>query len=236
MIPIGKNWKGILDVSAFVNQYDNMMEFEFGVFNPDSIPLSIDANNPGYLGNWIGFKASNNESARITGIEASFSSIGKIGQVELASLIGYTFMNPVSLNRDSSYVISLSSYKMDENGVETWDNTLKYRFKHMFKGDIEATWKGVGLGFSARYNSSVVNIDRIFEENILGQYILPGLKEYREKNNKGSLVFDARVSYKFLKHYKASFIVNNILNNEYVTRPGDIQPPRTFVLQVQATF
>lgn len=236
VIPIGKNWKGILDVSGFINQYDNMMEFEFGVFNPDDIPLSIDPTNPGYLGNWIGFKAANNETARISGLEASFSSIGKIGQVELASLIGYTYMNPVSLNRDSSYIISLSSYKMNENGEESWDNTLKYRFRHMFKGDIEATWKGVSLGFSARYNSRVVNIDRIFEENILGQYILPGLKEYREKNDKGSLVFDTRVAYKFLNHYKVSFIVNNILNEEYVTRPGDIQPPRTFVLQVQVTF
>ncbi|MCO5259689.1 MAG: TonB-dependent receptor [Crocinitomicaceae bacterium] len=235
VIPIGQNWKGIFDVAGFVNQYDDMMEFEFGIYNPDSISLSIDPNNPGYLGKWIGFRAANNESARIMGLEATFSSIGKIGQVELASMIGYTYMNPISLNTDSLYLLTLSTYKV-ENGVESYDKTLKYRFRHMFKGDIEATWRGASLGFSARYTSRVANIDRIFEEGILGQYILPGLREYREKNDKGALVFDARIGYRFLEHYRVSFIVNNLLNNEYVTRPGDIQPPRTFILQVQLTF
>ncbi len=236
VIPIGNNWKGIIDIAGFINQYDNMMEFEFGVYNPDSIPLSIDPNDPGFLGKWIGFRAANNESARITGLEASFSSIGKIGEVELASLIGYTYMDPVSLNTDSSYVTSLSSYQVDESGAATWDNTLKYRFRHLFRGDIEATWKGISLGFSAKYNSKVVNIDKVFEESIFGTEILPGLKRYRQEKDNGALVFDARVGYKFMEHYRVSFIINNFLNAEYTTRPGDIQAPRNFMVQIQATF
>lgn len=235
VIPIGNNWKGIIDVAGFINQYNNMMEFEFGIYNPDSIPLNIDPNDPGFLGKWIGFRAANNESARITGLEASFSSIGKIGQVELASLIGYTYMDPVSLNQDSSYLASLSSYKV-ENGVETWDNTLKYRFRHLFRGDIEATWKGISLGFSAKYNSKVVNIDKVFEESIFGTEILPGLKRYRAEKDNGALVFDARIGYKFMEHYRVSFIINNFLNAEYTTRPGDIQAPRNFMIQIQVTF
>jgi outer membrane receptor protein involved in Fe transport len=35
---------------------------------------------------------------------------------------------------------------------------------------------------------------------------------------------------------KINFIANNLLNAEYVTRPGDIQPPRSFVLQLQFQF
>lgn len=236
IVPIGKNWKGIFDLAGFINHYENMMEFEFGIYNPDTIPLSIDPGDPGFLGKWIGFRAANNESARITGLEASFSSIGKIGEVELASLIGYTYMDPVSLNRDSTYVTSLSSYEVGEDGTATWDNTLKYRFRHLFRGDIEATWKGISIGFSARYNSKVVNIDDVFEENIFGTEILPGLKEYRKNYDNGALVFDARAGYKFLEHYRVSFIVNNFLNAEYTTRPGDIQAPRNFIIQVQATF
>lgn len=236
IIPIGKNWKGIFDIAGFINQYDNMMEFEFGIYNPDSIPLSIDPNDPGFLAKWIGFRAANNESARITGLEASFSSIGNIGQVEVASLIGYTYMDPVSLNQDSSYIASLSSYEIDDNGIEKWDKTLKYRFRHMFRGDIEVTWKGVSLGFSARYNSKVANIDRVFEESIFGTEILPGLKQYRKEYDNGALVFDARAGYKFLKHYRVGFIVNNLLNAEYTTRPGDIQAPRNFMIQFQASF
>ncbi len=236
IIPIGKNWKGIFDVAGFINQYSNMMEFEFGIYNPDSIPISIDPNDPGFLAKWIGFRAANNESARITGLETSFSSIGKIKEVELASLIGYTYMNPVSLNEDSLYVQSLSSYKVDANGNPTWDNTLKYRFRHMIRGDIEATWKGISLGFSVRYNSKVVNIDRVFEEQIFGIEILPGLKSYRENVDKGALVFDTRIGYKFLDHYRVGFVVNNLLNAEYTTRPGDIQAPRNFLVQLQASF
>lgn len=233
---IGENWKGMLDVAGFINQYNNMMEFVFGIWNPDSIALSLNPDDPGYLNKWIGFRASNAEKARITGIEASFNSLGKIGEVELTSLIGYTYMNPVSLNSDSAYFQTFSTYDFS---TKTFDNTLKYRFRHMFKADIEATWKGISLGFSARYRSHMVNVDKTFEEEAVvgtGIYIMPGLKQYREQNNKGALVFDARLGYNFLKHYRVGFVVNNLLNNEYVSRPGDVQPPRTFLLQLQLKF
>src|SRR5690606_35079783 len=125
----------------------------------------------------------------------------------------------------------------DGTVTSTYDNTLKYRFNHLFRGDIEATWKGISLGFSGRYNSKMVNIDKIFEESILGTYILPGLKSYRENiDNRGALVFDARIGYTFLEHYRFGFIVNNVFNREYTTRPGDIQPPRHFMVQLQVKF
>jgi iron complex outermembrane receptor protein len=228
-VKIGKNWKGLIDVSGFVNQYNNMMEFTFGAFKPDSIPWNIsDPNDPGYVNKWFGFQAQNAEKARISGIEFSFNSQGKIKEVELTSLVGYTYMNPVSLNQDSAYISTFSDPE---------STTLKYRFKHLVKADVEATWKGISLGASARYNSFMSNIDRIFEEEIVpGTSILPGLKQYREKNNKGAFVMDARVGYSFAEHYRVGFIVNNILNAEYVTRPGDIQAPRSFILQLQMKF
>jgi iron complex outermembrane receptor protein len=80
------------------------------------------------------------------------------------------------------------------------------------------------------------NIDYIFENPFLGVEILPGLKEYREKYNKGSLVFDTRIAYEFSEKLRLGFMVNNVLNAEYTSRPGDIQAPRTFLIQVQAKF
>lgn len=239
-VKIGKNWKGLIDVAGFVNQYDNMMEFQFGVFNPETSER-LDPDSPDYeseiiaiLGNGysindiFGFSAVNAEAARISGIEFSFNSQGKIKEVELTSLIGYTYMNPLSLNTDSNYVKTFS---------DSTSTVLKYRFKHLVKADIEAKWKGFSLGVSARYNSYMENIDRIFEDEITGGlYILPGLKEYREINNRGNLVFDARVGYEFLDHYRVGFIVNNVLNEEYVTRPGDVKAPRNFILQLQMKF
>ncbi|MBL1281135.1 MAG: TonB-dependent receptor [Fluviicola sp.] len=232
VIKIGKNWKGIIDVAGFINEYSNMMEFTFGAYKPDSIAWSLDPNNVGYVSNWFGFQAQNAEKARITGFEVSFNSQGSIGEVELTSLIGYTYMNPVSLNADSAYVTTFS---------DSASTMLKYRFNHLAKADIEAEWKGMSIGFSARYNSFMSNIDKTFEEGITlatGEVIpiLAGLKEYREKNNTGSLVFDFRMGYEFNNHYRLGFVINNILNTEYVTRPGDVRAPRAYMLQLQMKF
>ena len=222
------SWKGYLDLAAFVNQYSNMMEFTFGVFNPSNIPLSNDPNNPGYINKWIGFQAQNVEKARISGLDFSFNSMGKLGKVELISLIGYTYMNPISLNKNTAYTATYS---------DTSTNMLKYRFKHLAKADIEANYQKWGLGASMRYSSFMSNIDKVFEEPIAGTtYILPGLKEYRQKYNKGNLVFDARIAYKINENFRVSFIVNNLLNAEYSSRPGDIQPPRNFIAQLQMKF
>ncbi len=225
------DWKGYFDVSGFVNQYSNMVEFTFGVYNPDTIALSLNPEDLGYIINWVGFQAQNAERARIAGIEFSFNSTGKIGDVDLTSLLGYTYMDPVSLNQDSLYRQTFS---------DTSINLLKYRFRHLAKVDIQASYKKFFVGFSCRYNSYMQNIDRVFEQNLDPSggelYILPGLAEYRAKYNKGNFIVDTRMGYKINDAMKINFIANNLLNAEYVTRPGDIQPPRSFVLQLQFQF
>jgi iron complex outermembrane receptor protein len=67
-------------------------------------------------------------------------------------------------------------------------------------------------------------------------YILPGLDQYRELNNKGLAVVDARFGYEIKEHYRIGFMVNNVFNTEYVSRPGDVQAPRSFILQLQLKF
>jgi iron complex outermembrane receptor protein len=226
LFPIG-TWKAMVDVAAFINEYDNMMEFTFGNYLPAGATPSTDPNNPYYILKWLGFRAENAEKARISGIEFSMNSQGKIKEVELVALIGYTYMNPISLNNDSIYRLSFS----DENS-----QILKYRFNHLAKADVEATWKKISFGFSMRYASYMSNIDAIFEDGIAGTQILPGLKKYRTENNKGALVFDARFGWKITSSIRLGLIVNNLLNAEYVTRPGDVQAPRNFMVQLQVKF
>jgi outer membrane receptor protein involved in Fe transport len=231
-------WQGIIDVSGFVNEYDNMMEFTFGFYKPDSIPISLNPSQPGYIPNWLGFMATNAEKARITGLEVSFNSKGKIGPIEILSLLGYTYMNPISLNRDSTYMSTFS---------DSGSTMLKYRFKHLAKGDIELNYKSFSIGFSCRFNSFVPNIDAAFEDGLsINGYplivdgkqveILPGFKNYRETHQNPTLVFDTRMAYNFKESYRLSFLINNIMNAEYMTRPGDIQAPRSFVIQFSAKF
>jgi len=232
-------WKGMFDISAFINEYSNMMEFSFIYYNPlTQLPYNFFnpspedlqfSSNPNYdLNDFIGFQAQNAEKARITGLDFSFNSSGKMGNVEIISLIGYTYMNPISLNTDPSYTFYFS---------DPTSKMLKYRFKHLAKADVEASYKKISLGFSFRYNSFMKNIDKMFEQPIAGStYILPGLEEYRKKYNKGVFVIDFRLGYKLKDNFRIGLIANNILNTEYSSRPGDIQAPRNFMAQLQMKF
>lgn len=220
------DWKAMVDVAGFINSYSNMTEFAFGVFKPDTMAF-LQTTNPSainYLYNWVGFQAQNAERARITGIEFSISSSGHIGELEILSLLGYTYMNPISLNSDPSYVATFS---------DTTSSMLKYRFKHLVKADIEFNYKKYGIGFSGRYNSFMRNIDIAFEDGILGTEILVGMDHYRALFNRGVPVFDIRLNYAFSQELKINFIVNNLTNAEYVSRPGAIQAPRNFMVQLQ---
>ncbi len=225
ILKFGK-WMGMIDVAGFVNQYSNMTEFSFGVYKPDTMAF-LQTSNPNainYLYNWVGFQAQNAEKARITGLEFSFNSSGKIGNVEVVSLLGYTYMNPISLNNDPIYIASFS---------DTSTNMLKYRFNHLAKADVQASYKKWSIGGSMRYNSFMKNIDRAFEVGVLGTELLVGMQHYRQQYNKGVFVFDARLSYELKKGIKLNFIANNFLNAEYASRPGDLQAPRNFTLQLQ---
>lgn len=234
------DWKGMIDFSGFINNYNNMIEFSFGFYNPQNgnsidiytaegqAELSYIQQTYGYtIQQIIGFGAQNVEKARISGLELSFNSTGKIKDVEIVSLIGYTYMNPVSLNADPKYTV----YNSDST------NILKYRFRHLVRADIEAVYKKWGFGISNRYNSYMRNIDKVFEDAIAGNtFILPGLKKYRKVYNKGNITFDARISYQCTEKLKASFIANNVFNTETTSRPGDIQAPRNFLVQLAMKF
>lgn len=245
LVKIGDTWKGFFDVAAFLNQYSNMTEFTFNAYNPltgdkltflgagiaspedsaiwnDLVAQGLTINNV------LGFRSDNAEKARITGLELSFNSAGMINKVEVVTLIGYTYMNPVSLNNDSTYRKTFS---------DTSSSMLKYRFKHLAKLDVQLNYKKFSFGISSRYNSFMNNIDAIFEGSIPtqtgSQEILPGLDGYRQRNNTGSIIFDSRFSYDIKTGIKINFIANNVFNQEYASRPGDIQAPRNFMVQMQ---
>ena len=197
---------GYIDAAAFWSEYNNMIEFTFGIYKPDSIRIPTLRD--------IGFKSLNVGKARITGVDISVSGVGKIGEMPLKFFIGYTYMNPIDLSADTLK-----------------NNILKYRYRHEVKGDIQLSHRMFSTGLSMVYRSFMERIDKAFEEKILGQEILPGLKEYRRKYDKGAFVFDFRFSYRLSPETKLSLIVKNLFNKEYMGRPGDIRPPRSVSLQ-----
>lgn len=242
-------WKGFLDVSGFINEYQNMTEYTFARYDTNTFQPVPSGINPAAK---IGFSSRNVQAARITGVDVSLVGAGKIGGVKVTVLAGYTFMNPKPINPDSAYLASFSSLvepdtnnynqphydkNLDVNSDSVSMN-LKYRFNHLFKFDVQLDYNRFSAGVSYRYNSYIHNIDYSFVE--IGSQpslnFLTGLGEYRERNRKGTSIIDFRFSYELNEYSKINFLVNNVTNLEYQTRPGWVMPPRTYVVQLSFKF
>ena len=172
-----------------------------------SAPLSLFA-----------FQSRNVGDTRIIGTELSISGFGEIGNVTTYLLAGYTYIDPIY--KDSTIVTESSS--------ET--NVLKYRNKHSLKFDLEFHYKKFIIGSGYIYNSRVEAIDLTLQSPLFG------VKEYRDKNNKGYGNLDFRLSYSFNKHFKLALISQNVLNEEYMVRPGSLEAPRSFTLRADYKF
>ncbi len=243
-IKIG-GWKGYLDVAGFLTEYKNMIEFVFGPW--DSV--YIDLNGGSYQLHGFGFRSFNIGDTRIKGVDISLSGSGEIfSGVKMSVIAGYTFIDPQQISFDSAYVKVVNSpfdtIMLGKNSYLGSDSSyfLKYRFSHMVKADVELTYKKVSFGISMRYNSFMKNVDKAFVKKIQPYpvfpvtEIVPGLEHYRETHHTGDAIFDARLSYQATKFMKAAFLVKNVFNREYMGRPADMQPPRSFVTQFSFVF
>ena len=218
------NWLGYADAAYFWTEYQDMMEFGFGS-TPDG---------PGFI-------TSNTGDTQITGFEVSLAGKGQLGPFEMGILTGYTYIDPiykefnVFYERDSNgdFVLNENGEKIATgNDALTSDyanNVLKYRFKHNFKSDIQLKYKKVSVGGSFQYNSFMEAIDNLFITALPLE-----IGEYRAENNKGEGVLDARIMFDVTENYSLTFIVNNVLNNEYTIRPALMEPPRHFTLKFSA--
>ncbi|MBN1414244.1 MAG: TonB-dependent receptor [Bacteroidales bacterium] len=212
-----RNLSGFLDVSFFCSRYKDMIEYTFGIYKPDSIV------NPTF--EHVGFKALNVGNAQITGVEISLTGEGKILGLPFAVQAGYTYIYPIDMDYNSSDTSNLLD-----------NNILKYRYQHSVKVDAELGWKKLTTGFSFVYNSFMKNVDPVFTDPVIGNLILPGYPEYRINHQKGYVVIDHRISYNLTGNSRIAIITKNILNEEYIGRPGDIGPPRNITIQLSVNF
>ena len=209
-------WKAYADLAAFYTEYHNMMEFTFGTF--DSITFVQILDELEQIGQPFGFQSQNVSEAQISGLEFTIGADGLIGSFPVMLLAGYTYTNPIDLNTDSIY----NSWKSGES------NLLKYRFKHSFSMIANISYGKFTLGSSILHNGNIENIDRFFEFS----FVLPGLKEYREENNKGFVRTDFSISFEATKHLEFSLQLKNAFNKEYMIRPGYIAAPRNLTFQL----
>ncbi len=217
---------GFIDIATFRQEYENFVEFNAGVWGKD----------PDFSKN-LGFRFLNTGRARVQGIDASITGTGEISKALTITIIaGYTYAQPRSLTPSEIYyndpTVTNIPFTYNSTSSDTTDNVLKYRIEHVGKLDIEVTRKSISTGISGRYFSFMRNIDNFFILADVPSLFPTGITNFREENNRGSLIFDYRISYSFRRHIKLSLIINNLFNKEYSLRPMTVEAPRTTMLQV----
>ena len=221
-----KNLKCFVDLAAFWQEYSNTIEFTYGFWDKNKDIYGDDSLS-------AGFKFVNTGDTRVRGLEVSIAGEGNLSKnMKLDILCGYTYVLPQAVYPNRVYAIDSTPQAMTYNftSTDTTNNILKYRFKHIAKADVQLTYKKFFVGASWRYFSPMQNIDKTFYrlENVLHS----GIEKYRDRNNYGTHIFDARIGAEVTKKLKVSFVVNNVFNKSYSLRPLKIESPRTFALQL----
>ena len=230
-------FRSFIDIAAFIMRYDDMMEFTFGQWGEPEFDENGNVSN--FFG--LGFKSVNVGKTEISGIELSITGEGKINEITKINFIGgYTYMNPISLELNKSYANDYYGNPITYNNSSSDSTILKYRYRNVAKIDIELLRDKFSIGSSVRYNDFMSNIDYIFTTDLINNgdpnfgvdALIPGINESREKFKDGDLVFDIRVGYQLDEISKIGFVVNNLFNREYMSRPANMMPPRTFAFQL----
>jgi iron complex outermembrane receptor protein len=219
---------GYLDLAGFWQEYDNTIEYMFGIWDIASST------------SFAGFKFLNTGRSRVLGVDASFSGIAKVNKhSELTFMAGYNYIVPKTLNPDYVYAVDDFNRKFSYNStsLDSASRILKYRFLHNIKADAEIVFrKKLAIGMSAKYFSKIINMDRIiqeFEEFTKDAPYIQNIRymDYFNAHRLGNIILDARVSYQIHPQHKLALIGSNILNRSYSLRPLKIEPPRTIMVQ-----
>jgi hypothetical protein len=170
----------------------------------------------------------------------SASIAGKVGNYMIMGMVGYTYTYPVPKFGADTTASSLSPI-------------LKYRNRHSIKADIGVETKRITFGANIIWRSAMENVDKLFCDErdpetisnltdyafhqFFSQTILPGYWDYRIANAKKNYFnIDLRFGFKFSEYISANFIVKNLLNAEFVGRPGDMHAPRRYEIMISSNF
>ena len=79
-----------------------------------------------------------------------------------------------------------------------------------------------GLPIAVLRNSPIV---------LFGNGTIAKINDARDKFSNGDLIIDSRIGYQINNIFKLGFVINNLLNTEYMSRPANMMPPRTYAFQ-----
>ena len=221
-----RNYYGYIDVAGFIQEYENTIEYLFGFWDPT---FAI-----------AGFRFLNTGKSRVSGVDLSVTGSGKINRNSgVRTMAGYNYITPKTLEPDKIFGTDGRGieYSYISTSVDPSDNILKYRFLHTVKADIEVYTKIISVGFTIKYFSRIVNLDKAIEDfekatESAGGTVQPvRYMDYFYNHNNGNTIVDVRISAELADRHKISLISNNILNRWYSLRPLKAEPMRTIMLQ-----
>ncbi len=231
------NFNATADACFFWQEYENLIQFQFKQWVKDSFYIDYNATPPQFVGipGKIGFKAVNYPNTRTAGYEVALDGEGNIGDFYITTLCGYTYTYPVDLD-SAANLKSFGNYMKGffdaMNGLTPEERTavLAYRNRHLVKIDAEVKYKRFSIGYGSQYYSVYDKIDAPL------YVLIPGMENFLQNVGAGDWVHNARTSYQLNNNVTLAFLVNNIANREYTTRPGRIDPPRNFLLQIRVNL
>jgi outer membrane receptor protein involved in Fe transport len=106
---------------------------------------------------------------------------------------------------------------------------MPYRNRTTAKFDIDLAYRKFTFGYSLFYYSIYEKVDNFV-------LFLPGVKKFFTNAGNSDLVHNIRLGLKPNNNYSVAFLLNNLTNREYATRPGKLDPARTFVVQILVNF
>lgn len=253
-------FKGYIDIAGFYTYYKDMIEFDFGLLNPNpdkdypfltSLREIPEVIQDGYFPT-IGIKFNNLNKAELYGVDASITGVCDINNsVKLLYNLGYVYTEPRDVdakkrNREEEANTDMLAMKYKSNTSKY----LKYRQKHHVKGTFDFQFKRFFLGTNMTWKSKTLAVDYFMvDERPLGpnkpeadlmdyarQILFGDLHGYWKKNNKGFFVMDLRFGVDVTKKVSMQCNITNLLNKEYSIRPMDVNPPRTYMVKTNIKF
>lgn len=225
------NWMGYFDFTLFWMEYTNQIVYQFGSYPK----VFVDSNGVSTTKNVLGLKPFNVSYSRVAGFEAAILGKGKIGPIGVSLFGGYTYSYPGDLGNDpeqkhvGTYLSNVVKYYGKIDSADAY-RVMQLVNKHIVRFDCQLDYKMFSLGTSCYYNSFADRIDGIYF------IVLKGLDDFAERRKNGDFVVDCRIGVKIKQSIQATFLVKNIANLEYANRPGVIDPPRNYTLQLRYTF
>ncbi|MBX7095803.1 MAG: TonB-dependent receptor [Flavobacteriales bacterium] len=223
-----KKFMGYFDLAGFHQEYQNTIEYLFGLWDVTVAPA--------------GFKFLNTGNTRVRGIDISMMGKAEIKKdIEITFLGGYTYVVPLAMQKDYVYAYDnapggAQALSYNTTSMDSTQGILKYRFQHTAKIDLDLKWKKFSCGYSARLYSSMKNVDKALETLELLTAALPYyqdilITDYWKNHQGANLIHDARIGYEITKQHRISIVANNLLNKSYMLRPMKIESPRTLAVQ-----